>query len=90
MCSVLFLIYLCRIYGPNTEIEWNREGARGFTILTRVPPQTALAMVADKATEMAILSNTQLDNPSKTVRDRRLVSSDEENDSTLVKSDPVS
>lgn len=82
--------YSSRIYGPNTEIEWNREGARGFTILTRVPPQTALAMVADKATEMAILANSKLDDPSRTVRERQLINSDEENDSTLVTSDPVS
>lgn len=77
------------IYGPNTEIEWNREGARGFCLLARIPPQTALAVVADKAAKLADRINSNLDEPLKTARDRKLTAhSDEENDSKLVTADP--
>lgn len=71
-------------------MEWHKEGARGFSILTRVPPQTALAIVADKSAQFGEILNAKLDTPSKSVRERRLISSDEENVSNLVTSDPVS
>lgn len=81
--------FSCRLCGPNTEMAWNKAGARGFTILARVPPQTALAIVADKAAELAQQYNSKLDEPSKTVREQCRINSDEENCSTLVTSDPV-
>lgn len=81
--------YWRSVYGPNTEIEWNRAGARGFCLLPRIPPQTALAIVADKASKLGDRINLNLDEPCKTTRERKLtVHSDEENDSKLVTSDP--
>ncbi|XP_055316782.1 BRCA2-interacting transcriptional repressor EMSY [Sitodiplosis mosellana] len=60
------------IYGPNSEIEWNKEGSRGFLIINRKPSQTALASVADKAYELGKTLNKNLKHPSDTSRDRLL------------------
>lgn len=80
-----------RIYGPNSEIEWNKEGSRGFLIINRKPSQTALASVADKASELAATLNKNLKNPSDTSRDRVLhVENDNKTSDKLVDSDPSS
>lgn len=69
-----------RIYGPNSEIEWNKEGSRGFLIINRKPPQTALTPVADKASALGETLNKNLKPPSDTQRDRVL---DVDNDANV-------
>lgn len=49
--------------GPNSEIGWNREGSRGFALLPRSTPQTALALLADKAAELGNELNAKLPVP---------------------------
>lgn len=91
MCVRLLFVF-GRIYGPNTEIEWNKEGARGFSILARIPPQTAFAMVVDKAAQYVKMMNSKLDSPETTTRGVSMVRSggDNNNVRNLVTSDPVS
>lgn len=80
-----------RIYGPNSEIEWNKEGSRGFLIINRKPSQTALAPVADKATELGETLNKILKNPSETSRDRLLhMENDTNSTDKIVDFDPTS
>lgn len=79
-----------RTYGPNTEIEWNKEGSRGFLIINRKPPQSALSAVADKATKLAETLNKGLRPPSETSRSRTLNLNDDANASdSIVISDPT-
>lgn len=93
MCvwHLLYVIEIYRIYGPNSEIEWNKEGARGFSILARTAPQTALSVVADRAAKLGDELNSGLLRPICTNRDRLLFPSDEnvENSHQIVTSDPV-
>lgn len=80
-----------RIYGPNSEIEWNKEGSRGFLIINRKPSQTALATVAGKASQMGETLNKQLKHPCDTSRDRVLHNSDQDTDACgkTVTNDPT-
>lgn len=73
------IMFVCRTYGPNTEIEWNKEGSRGFLIINRKPPQSALSAVADKATKLGETLNKELRPPSETVRNRTLNLDDDAN-----------
>lgn len=82
---------VCRIYGPNSEIEWNKEGRRSFLIINRKPSQTALSVLADTASHTGEQLNKKLDDPCNTVRDRVLSAATEDKDtSNLVTSDAVS
>lgn len=56
------------IYGPNSEIGWNKEGSRGFALLQRSTPQTALTLYADRAAEVGNNSNKQYPLPEETRR----------------------
>lgn len=69
----------CRIYGPNSEIEWNKEGSRGFLIINRKPSQTALSAVSDKVGALGESLNKQLKDPCKTERDSHLKIDDDAN-----------
>lgn len=79
------------VYGPNSEIEWNKEGARGFSLLTRTTPQTALSLLADKAAELGDQLNAKLPLPSNTQRDYvlRQTDADTETSTNVVIADPV-
>lgn len=80
------------IYGPNSEIEWNREGARGFSILSRSTPQTALSLLADKAAELGDELNAKLPQPASTQRNHvlRPIDDDTEFSPKIITADPVS
>ncbi|XP_055918764.1 mucin-2 [Eupeodes corollae] len=54
------------ISGPNTYQEWSREGRRPYPLLPRVPPQTALCVVANHVAAEVTNENTQLPYPSET------------------------
>lgn len=78
-----------RTYGPNTEIEWNKEGSRGFLIINRKPPQTALSAVSDKATEVGEMLNKQLRPPFEVRRNRTLdIDNDAHASDNIVINDP--
>lgn len=62
-------VSFCRIYGPNTEIEWNKEGSRRFLIIDRKPSQTALSCVADSSRDLGEQLNKNLPFPINTSRD---------------------
>lgn len=80
---------LFRIYGPNSEIEWNKEGSRGFLIINRKSAQTALTPVADKANELGKTLNKNLKSPSDTSRDRVLhVENDANASEIIIDADP--
>lgn len=79
-----------RIYGPNSEIEWNKEGSRGFLIINRKPSQTALSAVADSASELGDNLNKHLKAPFKTNRCRALsVDNDATSSDKIVLTDPI-
>lgn len=80
-----------RVYGPNSEIEWNKEGARGFSILARSTPQTALSLLADKAAELGDKLNAKLPQPANTQRTHVLRPADDDSEFTpkIVTADPV-
>lgn len=79
-----------RIYGPNSEIEWNQEGSRGFLIINRKPSQTALSAVADSASELGDSLNRHLKSPSKTNRSRTLsVDNDATSSDKIILTDPI-
>lgn len=80
------------VYGPNSEIEWNKEGARGFSILARSTPQTALSLLADKAAELGDELNVKLPQPANTQRKHVLQPSDDDSEFTskIITTDPVS
>lgn len=82
-------IYICRIYGPNSEIEWNKESRRGFLIINRKPSQSALSSVADNASNSGYELNKMLPNPSNTKRDRTLIITNNDKDSNHVSSNVV-
>ncbi|XP_037960408.1 BRCA2-interacting transcriptional repressor EMSY [Teleopsis dalmanni] len=52
--------------GPNTWQEWAREGRRPFPLLARVPPQTALNIIANKIAAKVTSENSKLPLPSET------------------------
>ncbi|XP_055859366.1 BRCA2-interacting transcriptional repressor EMSY [Episyrphus balteatus] len=54
------------ISGPNTYQEWSREGRRPYPLLPRVPPQTALCVVANHVAAEVTNENSQLPYPSET------------------------
>lgn len=54
------------ISGPNTYQEWSREGRRPYPLLPRVPPQTALCVVANNVAAEVTNENSQLPYPSET------------------------
>lgn len=85
---------MCRcfsVYGPNSEIEWNKEGARGFSILPRATPQTALSLLADKAAEVGDELNAKLPQPASTQRNHVLRPTEDHKESApkIVTVDPV-
>lgn len=80
-----------RMYGPNSEIEWNKEGCRGFLIINRKPSQTALSSVVDSATELGDAMNKQLKQPADTSRDHMLsIDQDVKISKKIVINDPSS
>lgn len=84
-------MFHCRIYGPNSEIEWNKEGSRGFLLLNRKPSQTALSDVTDKAVDLGKHLNKKLQDPCVTTRDRLLkMDNDVRNSEKIVTGDPSS
>lgn len=58
--------YYFRISGPNTWLEWSREGRRPYPLLPRVAPQTALSIIANSVTERVSAENRRLPYPSET------------------------
>lgn len=94
--ALFFLIFhnhffLSRTYGPNTEIEWSKEGNRGFLILNRKPGQTALSAIANKVSELGDTLNRNLTSPAQTNRQRTLQIDNDVNASAdkIVTSDPT-
>lgn len=89
VCLSFFSFVCIRTSGPNSEIEWNREGSRGFMLINRKPSQTALSVVADRASEFGATLNKHLKHPADTRRDHIL---DRDNDvntaNKIVTSDP--
>lgn len=80
-----------RVNGPNSEIEWNKEGSRGYLIINRSTSQTALSMAADDASNFGDKLNKHLKEPADTARDRYLKinsSKDENIAKNLVTADP--
>lgn len=79
------------VSGPNSEIEWNKEGARGFSILARSTPQTALSLLADKAAELGDELNAKLPQPANTQRNHVLRSTDDVSEPApkIITADPV-
>lgn len=79
------------MYGPNSEIEWNKEGSRGFLIIDRQPSQTALTAIANGATDLGEKLNKNLSSPMDIFRERLLTSQNEKdvlNSNVLVVDDP--
>lgn len=66
-CQILY-----SICGPNSEIEWNKEGSRGHAILNRTTAHTALSVAADHASAFGAQLNHRLDEPANTARDKLL------------------
>lgn len=64
-CNYLFLN---RISGPATELEWKKEGRRNVPPLPRMLPYTAFTRIADRTAAITIKSNSKLKQPSETVR----------------------
>lgn len=62
------MILFFRIYGPNSEIEWNKEGSRRYLIIDRKLPQTALSIVANDASYVGKKLNERLLSPAQTAR----------------------
>lgn len=56
------------MYGPNSEIEWNKEGSRRYWIIDRKLPQTALSIVANNASYVGTKLNESLMSPAHTTR----------------------
>ncbi|XP_019759585.2 BRCA2-interacting transcriptional repressor EMSY [Dendroctonus ponderosae] len=52
--------------------DWAQEGRRLVPLLPRTPPQTSYSVVADDASDAAVLSNKQLPLPAHTERKRPL------------------
>lgn len=87
----LSLSLIFRTYGPNTEIEWSKEGSRGFLILNRKPGQTALSAIANKVSELGDTLNKNLKSPAQTNRQRTLHIDNDVNASAdkIVTNDPT-
>lgn len=62
------MLNIFRIYGPNSEIEWNKEGSRRYLIIDRKIPQTALSIVANNASYVGKILNESLLSPANTTR----------------------
>lgn len=60
------MCHIFRIYGPNSEIEWNKEGSRRYLIIDRKLPQTALSIVANNASYVGKKLNECLLSPAHT------------------------
>lgn len=56
------------MFGPNTTVDWSREGRRPFPIFNRGTAFTAVTIAADKATEKGTNDNSSLPYPSRTRR----------------------
>lgn len=76
----------CSMCGPNSEIEWNKEGSRGYTILGRNTAHTALSVTANNASAFGAQLNQKLNEPENTVREKVLCADDAEVENSSVKS----
>lgn len=76
----------CSVCGPNSEIEWNKEGSRGYTILSRNTAHTALSVTANNASAFGAQLNQQLNEPANTVREMTLCADDAECEKSSPKS----
>lgn len=43
------LCFLFSLFGPNTQIEWSKEGRRTVPLIPRATPHSALAILASAA-----------------------------------------
>lgn len=91
--SNMQLIFLaCRIRsvcGPNSEIEWNKEGSRGHAILNRNTSHTALSVAANHASAYGAELNLKLVEPADTMRNSVLsVENDNSEVKALITEDP--
>lgn len=71
--------------GPNSEIEWNKEGSRGYTILGRNTAHTALSVTANNASAFGAQLNQQLNEPENTLRGKVFCANDAEFEKSPVK-----
>lgn len=76
------------VFGPNTTMEWSREGRRPFPVFNRGTAYTSVAAVADKASENATNANANLPYPSETRRPQSVI--EIKDDVNIVLNDPVS
>lgn len=73
------------VSGPNSEIEWNREGSRGHTILQRNMSYTALSVAANDGSAFGARLNETLKEPADTVRETVLSAQDASSNDISVK-----
>ncbi|KAG5683835.1 hypothetical protein PVAND_013098 [Polypedilum vanderplanki] len=60
------------INGKSYDLEWVKEGHRSYPLISRAPSCTALHILADHASKVAAIDNTELLTPSETKRERNL------------------
>lgn len=77
--------------GKSFDLEWIREGHRNYPLISRAPSYSALHLLADHASKVAAMENSELNVPSSTRRDRvtSVIENTSESGLNIVTEDPT-